>query len=155
MKCVLYLIETAMGTNLDVTKDDVRSYKSAIRKMGYVFITRFSRFWLRIPLIYYFTSTKRIEEVETGVLHRFTTSIIRERRSTRTKEDNDIDVDKLVDDEVFGKKKRLAMLDLLLKAESEGLIDEDGVREEVDTFTFEVCYSYALEMKYSPNFDWF
>lgn len=39
---------------------------------------------------------------------------------------------------ILGRKKRLAMLDLLLAAENEGLIDYEGVKEEVDTFTFEV-----------------
>lgn len=35
------------------------------------------------------------------------------------------------------KKRRYAMLDTLLAAESKGLIDSEGIREEVDTFTFE------------------
>ena len=39
---------------------------------------------------------------------------------------------------MLGKRKRLAMLDLLLSAQQKGLIDDAGIREEVDTFTFEV-----------------
>lgn len=35
------------------------------------------------------------------------------------------------------KKRRYAMLDILLAAESDGLIDHEGIREEVDTFMFE------------------
>lgn len=37
------------------------------------------------------------------------------------------------------------MLDLLLVAEKKGLIDDEGIKEEVDTFTFEVIrYTYIL-----------
>lgn len=36
------------------------------------------------------------------------------------------------------KKKSLSMLDHLLVAEQKGLIDDEGIKEEVDTFTFEV-----------------
>ena len=43
---------------------------------------------------------------------------------------------------MLGRKKRLAMLDLLLTAEKNGLIDNEGIKEEVDTFTFEVSYTY-------------
>lgn len=37
----------------------------------------------------------------------------------------------------YEKKRRYAMLDTLLAAEANGEIDAEGIREEVDTFTFE------------------
>lgn len=39
-----------------------------------------------------------------------------------------------------GRKKKLDMLDVLLAAEKNGLIDGEGIQEEVDTFTFEVRF---------------
>ena len=36
------------------------------------------------------------------------------------------------------------MLDLLLSAEKDNLIDEEGIREEVDTFTLEVSSMFKF-----------
>ena len=41
------------------------------------------------------------------------------------------------------RKKHLAFLDLLLEAYDNGEISREGVREEVDTLTFEVSKKYC------------
>ena len=41
------------------------------------------------------------------------------------------------------KKRRLAFLDILLESYDAGDISGEGVREEVDTFMFEVCTSFV------------
>lgn len=75
------------------------------------------------------------------VLHDFTNSVIEERE----KNFKDSDIENLNDDSedsfVVG-KKRLAMLDLLIKEKrSKQGIDIEGIREEVDTFMFEARFN--------------
>ncbi|CAF4793903.1 unnamed protein product [Pieris macdunnoughi] len=54
-------------------------------------------------------------------------------------QNNEKESDTLADNDsyVYKKKSRAAMLDLLISAEKEGLINDDGIIEEVNTFMFE------------------
>lgn len=128
-----------MGTNLESTQSGVQEYKKSIFIMGEMLVYRFIRFWLHPPFLFNLTPKAREQNKILKHLHQFTTNVIKERRKGRVLSgDKFVAEDHIKDDDTINKKKRLAMLDLLLSAEADGNIDENGIREEVDTFMFEV-----------------
>lgn len=104
--------------------------------------TRLARPWLYSDLIYNLTKYRKLERVNLKILHQLTTDVIKERDRTF----NVCDLENLEQEneewEVYS-KKRLAMLDLLLLAKRSGEIDDDGIREEVNTFLFAVSLAMA------------
>lgn len=131
--------ETAMGTNLDTSDSEASEYKKGIYRLGELIVYRVARLWMHPPFIFRFTETGKMHDELVKKLHAFTTKVIRERRKERNASGNTLSVEELTNDSAFmNPKKKLAMLDLLLLAEAEGKIDEEGIREEVDTFMFEV-----------------
>ncbi|CAG4978424.1 unnamed protein product [Parnassius apollo] len=77
-----------------------------------------------------------------SVVHNFTRKVINDRKKFITENGINLvnamgDKDNDESEMVYGKKKRTAMLDLLILAEKEGLIDNAGIQEEVDTFMLE------------------
>lgn len=137
------MCETSMGIKID-SLDEPDEYRKNIYKIAEHLVMRMVTPWLFSDAIYNFLGYRVQLDKHLNKIHSFTRKIIRTRREKaladggllenggRGEEDNSADG-------VYFKarKQRYAMLDTLLAAEAQGLIDEEGIREEVDTFTFE------------------
>lgn len=94
--------------------------------------------WLHPEAIYKLTKVGKKFEKDLRILHQFTSNVIEDRSRARSKTAVKTEV---IDDDVdgVGKKKRVAFLDLLLNASENGdSLTTDDLRQEVDTFMFEV-----------------
>nr|ANS06312.1 cytochrome P450 [Agasicles hygrophila] len=121
--------ESAMGVN--ISSNNTEWYRNAIHSCGRLLQERLVKPWLHSDFIYSMTQSYQTMHKNINVLHEFTKKLITERKQYW----NDIDKNSSVS---YSKQKRLALLDLMLKmSETEGQIDDEGIREEVDTFMFE------------------
>lgn len=109
---------------------NLKEYKNAIYRFGYLFMYRLLRPWLRLPFTYKFSRVSREFNETVRILHNVSSDIIEQRKQYFEK----------VGISSYSAKKRMALMDLLLKAQKEQdiNIDDEGIREEVDTFMFEV-----------------
>ncbi|XP_050451715.1 cytochrome P450 4C1-like [Cataglyphis hispanica] len=139
------ICETAMGISLHDLGAFQQKYREAVHQIIELMIYRLVRIWLHNDLIFALTPPGRRQRKVLKILHGFTEKIIVERKLYHKKTngqylknlENDKKAD-MDDVEMFGiKKKRLAMLDLLIAASQEGLLTDLDIREEVDTFMFE------------------
>lgn len=107
-----------------------KDYKNAIHTFGYGFIYTLMRPWLNFAPFFRITSFSSELKKALKILHDFSTTIINERNSS---------LGEIVDN-CSEQKKKTALLDLLLisKNNRNADIDEEGIREEIDTFMFEV-----------------
>ncbi|CRL01592.1 CLUMA_CG014264, isoform A [Clunio marinus] len=134
------ICESAMGVKLTNLGNDGAIYRKNIYLTGEKLLFRFLRPWL-IPEFIYTISGHR-KEIMTILkpVHDFTRSIFMERKMKFVSEKETINLEVEDDSEniYFGSKKRkYAMMDTLLQAQAKGLIDDEGILEETDTFTFE------------------
>ncbi|XP_061385960.1 cytochrome P450 4C1-like [Danaus plexippus] len=134
------ICESAMGTALsDESSSEGKMYKTSIYQMGHTLFQRFINIYLHPDFIFNLSFLGRKQKQHLSVIHNFTKNVIKNRRKL-------LDIDNISETKVAQadgnisnvfKKKKAAMLDLLLLAEKEELIDGDGIQEEVDTFMFE------------------
>lgn len=128
--------ETAMGTRLDETSNAGKSYTEAVYNIGRLIVERLLTGYLMFDFLFSFSSICRQQRKLLTNVHNFTKKVIKERKQyIKTHGASNYN---LKESDSARKKKKTALLDLLISAENDGLIDENGIQEEVDTFMFEV-----------------
>lgn len=97
---------------------------------------RFFNVYLRLDMIWKLSPQSRMQRAILKVLHQFTENVIKERRLKLTSMVNNNSIESIDD---IGIKQKKAFIDILLNSTIDGkpLSDKD-IREEVDTFMFEV-----------------
>jgi len=131
-----------MGIKMCDFGNEVEMYAKQIHEIGKMLIHRIAKPWLYPDFIYKLFGYQRKLDKYLKPAHNFTKSIIAKRKqqieadiangTTNEKENEDPDRNAYV----RPGKRRYAMLDSLLQAQRDGLIDDEGIQEETDTFTF-------------------
>ncbi|XP_013112576.2 probable cytochrome P450 4ac1 isoform X2 [Stomoxys calcitrans] len=131
--------ETALGVCLD-DRLDGDEYRQNINEVEESMLERLKNPLMAFDCIYYNSGDGKKYLKSMEKLHAFSSGIIEKRRDLLSKEleSEDMEAKKTNQEDlnVYG-KRRYAMLDTLLRAEKDGLIDHAGICEEVDTFMFE------------------
>ncbi|XP_067213631.1 cytochrome P450 4C1-like isoform X2 [Linepithema humile] len=139
------ICETAMGTCLQGLGESQHRYRKAIYEIGELLVHRTVTPWIYLSATFELSPTAYRQRKVLKILHGFTEKIIAERKLYHEHTNNrylknfeNYNIGKIDDTEVYGtRKKRLAMLDLLIAASKENNITDLDIREEVDTFMFE------------------
>ncbi|EAT40232.1 AAEL008017-PA [Aedes aegypti] len=152
--CALDIVcETAMGRLIHAQKNSDSDYVKAVYQIGSIVQNRQQKIWLQPDFIFKRTEDYRNHQRCLSILHEFSNRVIRERkeeiRKQKQSNNNTINgnannaveaniLDGNNNAEEFGRKKRLAFLDLLIEASQDGtVLSNEDIREEVDTFMFE------------------
>ncbi|XP_017149661.1 cytochrome P450 4p1-like [Drosophila miranda] len=131
------ICETAMGVKLDEMADKGDRYRESFHMIEKSFVRRLSNPFLRNTTIYNLFVAKEYAPF-LKVVHDFSSEIIAKRRILLEEELEHRRSTQTADDDIFvSRHKRFAMLDTLICAEKDGLIDHAGICEEVDTLMFE------------------
>lgn len=134
------ICESAMGVKLSELGNDGVVYHTNIYLIGKKLLFRMLRPWLMSEFVFTALGYRKELDVILKPVHDFTKSIINQRRN------NLLNIKKLDEksenegtENVYfrSRKRRFAMMDTLLQAQQQGLIDDEGIIEETDTFTFE------------------
>uniref|UniRef100_UPI003B436FEE uncharacterized LOC140265571 n=1 Tax=Amyelois transitella TaxID=680683 RepID=UPI003B436FEE len=135
------ICETAMGTQLsEETSASAKRYKEAILSLTNVVFERFIKMPYYFDNIFNLSPLGKEQQKFITTIREFTKKVIHDRKLYW--ELNKFDLNDFTEsgsDDVYMNKRRkkTAMLDLLIAAQKEGMIDENGIQEEVDTFMFE------------------
>ncbi|XP_049309019.1 LOW QUALITY PROTEIN: cytochrome P450 4p1-like [Bactrocera dorsalis] len=140
------ICETALGVKLD-EQMNADQYRASFKMIEEVFLMRIRNPFYILDSVYkVFLAPKVAKHI--SIVHNFSSEIIDKRRQVFAEEPEHSE-DKADDNQSFYTKKRHAMLDTLLRAERDGLIDHVGICEEVDTFMFEGFDTTSMALLFS------
>ncbi|KAK7863480.1 hypothetical protein R5R35_010516 [Gryllus longicercus] len=133
-RCALDIIcETAMGTEMNAQDETDSPYLKAVCELTELIIQRIGKPWLHSDFTYSLTDQGAKFKDNLRILHDFTKKVIKERKEAMK---NSEEFNNGTED-LFGRKKRMVFLDLLLEASKGGtVLSDEEIREEVDTFMF-------------------
>lgn len=125
-----------MGIKIDAQLNSDNKYVKTIRQMADILVNRATS-PLKGHEMFYILSLDHIKEaLLLRTLHGTTERVIKNRRKELDRL-NESNVNDAVDD--FGLKKRTPFLDTLIRGTINGVpLSDSDIREEVDTFMFEV-----------------
>ncbi|XP_069704237.1 cytochrome P450 4C1-like isoform X2 [Periplaneta americana] len=131
------ITESAMGVSVNAQKDDSSEYAKSVRGMSHVIMIRNFSPWQHSDLIFNLSPLGKLSRKCLTVIHGMTDYVINKRKKEIMQDMKERKCES-GEDIVFGAKRRLAFLDLLLLSslEDNKLTDEE-IRDEVNTFIFE------------------
>ncbi|XP_017066113.1 probable cytochrome P450 4p2 [Drosophila eugracilis] len=131
------ICETAMGVKLDEMAEKGDCYRENFQKMNEGFIRRLSNPFYWYDCVYNLFIAHENAPIQKAI-HDFSTEIIAKRRVLLEEELDYRRATQTADDDIcVARNKPFAMLDTLICAEKDGLIDNIGICEEVDTLMAE------------------
>lgn len=125
-----------MGTTINAQDNEESEYVTSVKEMGRIIMERAFAPQKNNEFLFRFTKDYQLQKQALKVLHDYTNNVINKRREELLKDQNSKINENVID---MGIKKKMAFLDLLLQAtvDNRPLTNEE-IREEVDTFMFEV-----------------
>ena len=129
------MCETSMGVEVHAQTNSESKYVMAVKNVSAIITTRQYNFLMRHNFLFRLSPLYWKQQRELKILHGFTDSVILARR----KELKQAMIEKTESDtDDVGGKKKMALLDVLLRSTINGLpLSNMDIREEVDTFMFE------------------
>lgn len=132
-----------MGTSVHAQSNSESEYVKSVHEMCRIIVERGHSPIQIFETFYKFSSNYADEQRCLKVLHGYTKSVIESRK----KEFSSTTEKEAVNNDNWDEKKRMAFLDLLLQVQKDQGLSDDEIRQEVDTFMFEVRFIYIF--KYS------
>ncbi|GIX83786.1 cytochrome P450 4V2 [Caerostris extrusa] len=157
--CSLDIIcESILGKEMHTQTEPTTPYVKAVVSLTNSVFKRMQSPWVWNDFLFRISPFGRRFERDLATAHNFTKQVISEKKESLMKR-NDREIPADSSPEVEGSKhgKKLALMDLLLEEHfKNNSISEEEIREEVDTFTFEIeilnhLFTYSSLLPFEQN----